>query len=112
MNAEARQSDIDIIDPYTGQPSRLPRELRDRIEERWGEPVLLYALADLDAGLRLARSWVVLGPAELAVVDETDSGLEWNTFARSRIRGVESRPGLSCRVMTLLAAPDAPPLAP
>ena len=34
MNAEARQSDIAIVDRYTGQPSRLPRELRDRIEER------------------------------------------------------------------------------
>ncbi len=107
----ARQSDDAIIDRYTGQPSRLPRELRDRIERRWGEPVLLYALADLDAGMRLSRNWVVLGPAELAVVSETESGLEWSMFARTKIHGVESRPGLSCHVLTLLGPPDEPPLS-
>jgi ATP-binding cassette subfamily B protein len=111
MNAEARKSDIEIIDRYTGQPSRLPRELRDRFEERAGEPVLLYALADLDAGLRLATTWVLLGPTELALVEETAAGFEWSTFARSRVQKLDSRPGLSCHVTTLLAAPDDPPLA-
>ncbi|MBW2282541.1 MAG: ATP-binding cassette domain-containing protein [Deltaproteobacteria bacterium] len=126
MNVEARKSDLEIIDRYVGQPSQLPRGLRDRIEQRWGEPVVLYGLADLDAGLRLARTWVVLGPAEIAVVRETGSAgtngdsergvpavesFEISTFPRSRVEQVESRPGLSCHVLTLLAEPDEPPLA-
>ena len=53
----------------------------------------------------------MLGSAEVAVVSEAEGGLEWTTFARSRIRVVESRPSLSCHVMTLLGPPDEPPLA-
>ncbi len=41
-----------IIARYTDQPTALPAELRARIEHAWGgEPVELYALADLDAAM-------------------------------------------------------------
>ncbi len=57
MRAEVRRNDEEIIARYTDQPGRLPRDLRRRIEQRWGGlPVQLYALADLDESMRLARS--------------------------------------------------------
>ena len=49
MTARIRHQDLEIIRRYTDQPDRLPAELRRRIEQRWGgDPVQLYALADLD----------------------------------------------------------------
>ena len=38
----------EIIKRYTNQPDHLPKELRLNIEKAWdGEPVQLYAMADL-----------------------------------------------------------------
>ena len=63
MSAEARDSNRKIIERYTGQPVRLPRDLRARIERSWGGlPVQLYAMADLDASMQLGQIWVALGP--------------------------------------------------
>ena len=59
-----------IIRRYTGQPERLPAQLRTRIERDWkGEPVQLYGLADLDARLQLSNTWVALGPTHLAIAE-------------------------------------------
>lgn len=68
---KTNQQDIDdrIIRRYTDQPSALPAEIRARIEQSWGgAPIHLYALADLDGSLRLAWTWVVLGPTHVAIV--------------------------------------------
>ena len=54
MTSHVRLSDREIIRRYTEQPEQLPGELRRRIEAQWGgEPVQLYALADLDEELML-----------------------------------------------------------
>jgi ATP-binding cassette subfamily B protein len=112
------QIDIDdrIIRRYTDQPAALPTDLRARIEQSWGGgPVLLYALADLDDELRLARTWVVLGPAHIAVVDgegtSPSPAPEIRTFERAHITAVHEAPGLSATVLTIVGAESAAPLA-
>jgi len=105
--------DQEIISRYIGQPARLPTELRARIEREWGnQPVQLYALADLDHGLRLHESWVALGPRHVAVARPAGEGA-WNVHSveRTRIRAVQESPGLSANALLLLGVPDDPPLA-
>ena len=105
--------DQEIISRYIGQPARLPTELRARIEREWGnQPVQLYALADLDHGLRLHESWLALGPRHVAVVRPAGDGA-WNVHSveRTRIRAVQESPGLSANALLLLGVPDDPPLA-
>ena len=105
--------DQEIISRYIGQPTRLPTELRARIEREWGnQPVQLYALADLDHGLRLHESWLALGPRHVAVVRPAGDGA-WNVHSveRTRIRAVQESPGLSANALLLLGVPDDPPLA-
>ena len=114
MKIETRESDLEIVRRYTDQPAHMPRELRHAIEARFGgEPVQLYALADLDAGLRLARTWLALGPEQLAVVrqPQADGPPEVSSFERARVREVRHTPGLSCNALAILAGPDEPPLA-
>ena len=105
--------DQEIISRYIGQPARLPTELRARIEREWGnQPVQLYALADLDHGLRLHESWLALGPRHVAVARPGGDGA-WNVHSveRTRIRAVQESPGLSANALLLLGVPDDPPLA-
>jgi hypothetical protein len=86
----------EIIGRYIGQPGQLPPALRARIERDWGdEPVQLYALADLDAGLRLGESWVALGPRRISVArplpdaDGPDRSWDVRTIDRERIQAVQ-----------------------
>ncbi|HJU67183.1 MAG TPA: ABC transporter ATP-binding protein [Gemmatimonadaceae bacterium] len=105
--------DQEIISRYIGQPARLPTELRARIEREWGnQPVQLYALADLDHGLRLHESWLALGPRHVAVARPAGAGA-WHVHSveRARIRAVQESPGLSANALLLLGVPDDPPLA-
>jgi ATP-binding cassette subfamily B protein len=105
--------DQEIISRYIGQPARLPAELRARIEREWGnQPVQLYALADLDHGLRLHESWVALGPRHVALARPVSEGT-WavHSVERSRIHAVQEAPGLSANTLLLLGMPDDPPLA-
>ena len=114
MAGQDSKLDQEIVARYTDQPKRLPAELRARIEARWGgRPVQLYALADLNASMQLVRTWVALGPDEVAIARESDAGDEWDlyAFARSRVRQVREVPGLSGSVLVFLAAPDEPALA-
>jgi ATP-binding cassette, subfamily B, bacterial len=105
--------DQEIISRYIGQPARLPTELRARIEREWGnQPVQLYALADLDHGLRLHESWLALGPRHVALARPAGDGA-WNVHSveRARIQAVQESPGLSANALLLLGVPDDPPLA-
>ena len=105
--------DTSIVARYTGQPTRLPSEIRDRIETAWGgEPVQLYAYADLDSSLRFAESWLTIGPNQIAVVRPTLQG-EWTitTFARSLLKEVTESPGLSATTLRFLGEPDQPAFA-
>ena len=57
-----------ILSRYTDQPERMPSAVRDRIERLWSnQPVQLYAMADLDASMRLGRIWRAVGPEQVAV---------------------------------------------
>jgi len=114
MTAPARQTDLDIIERYTDQPARLPAPVRRAIEDAMGgAPVLLYALADLDASMRLSRTWVALGPEQLAIAVASGDGAlsSVRTIERGELRKVREAPGLSCHVVTLLGEPDQPALA-
>jgi ATP-binding cassette subfamily B protein len=105
--------DQEIISRYIGQPARLPAELRARIEREWGnQPVQLYALADLDHGLKLHESWLALGPRHIALARPAADGA-WHvqSVERARIRAVQEAPGLSANTLLLLSVPDDPPLA-
>ena len=101
--------DQEIISRYIGQPASLPGELRARIEREWGdEPVQLYALADLDAGLRLGESWLVLGPRRVALASRiTDGVWDVDSVERSAIHTVDESPGLSANRLTLLGADES-----
>jgi ATP-binding cassette, subfamily B, bacterial len=122
--------DQEVITRYVGQPSRLPAEVRARIERAWGgEPVQLYALVDLDGAMRLNESWLALGPSHVAVVsasaerramsaerggDETAAPsvhLDLRVIERSRIRGLHEQPGLSANMLVISGEPNDPPLA-
>ncbi|MDX1648688.1 MAG: ABC transporter transmembrane domain-containing protein, partial [Myxococcota bacterium] len=112
MLADARsRADREILRRYTDQPSALPGTLRRTLERRMGEPVVLYALADLDARLRLAETWLALGPRSLAVARPRPGRCEIRILRRSQVQAVRLQPGLSCNVLRLLGAPDEPALA-
>ncbi len=109
----AVECDREIIDRYTDQPHRLPARLRAGIEEDFqGQPVQLYAMADLDASLRFAATWVALGPERVALAREDgDAHPVVRSFPRSSIRDVRLDPGLSCSSLSFLGDPDEPALA-
>ena len=69
--------------------------------------------SDLDPSMNLARTWVALGPDQLAIAHQpTGAGRsEIRNIERSRIGGVREAPGLSCNVLTILGAPGEPALA-
>ena len=112
MLTQRDDSDRQIIERYTDQPTLLPSELRRRIEESFdGEPIQLYALADLDGSLRLSQTWLALGTRAIAVARDVGGELEVRSFERRRIRDVRLEPGLSCNTLRFLAGPDEPALA-
>jgi hypothetical protein len=79
----------EIIGRYIGQPGQLPADLRARIEREWGdEPVQLYAMADLDAGMRLGESWVALGPSRVAVARAVNGSWDVRSIERAHIQAV------------------------
>src|ERR1041384_4815193 len=101
---EARHQTLDqaIVSRYTGQPARLPAELRRRIESAWNDrPVEIYAFADLGPTLRLSAAW---GAAVWG-------GGGPRTSPRGRLAPVGESPALSATTLTFLAAPGEPPLA-
>jgi ATP-binding cassette, subfamily B, bacterial len=103
----------EIISRYIRQPAQLPPELRARIELAWdAEPILLYALADLNQALVLGESWMALGASRIAVArPERSGGWAITSIDRARIRGVQLTPGLSANTLLLLGAPNEEPLA-
>ena len=121
---ETTQNTIDrrIIERYTDQPVRMPAEVRAAIEGAWGgRPVQLYALTDLDAGMRLGEAWLALGERDVAIARPdapkdtsgdagTDTAWRVHTLARADVRAVRETPGLSGSTLTLLGEPDEPAL--
>ncbi len=111
MHSPTSQRDRAIVDRYTDQPSVLPPDARAELERAFGDrPVQLYALADLDASLRLTEAWLAVGPEHVGLARRRGGAWDVTTVERGQIRSVEERPGLSCNVMTVLGSPDDPPL--
>jgi ATP-binding cassette, subfamily B, bacterial len=114
MDTQKIDTNSEIIKKYTDQPATMPKEIRDEIESSWkGQPVQLYALADLDSSLNLTQTWVALGPQELVIVYPSNgNGREKiKSFPRSQIKALREIPGLSCTILTLLGETDQPALA-
>ncbi len=107
MSEESLRRDRVIIERYLGQPSRLPRAVREQAEKALGGSVRLYALVDLDGRMNLVQRWLVLGDERIAVLDE--SGVR-EAFARSAVQSVREEPGLSATLLHVLAGPGESPL--
>jgi ATP-binding cassette subfamily B protein len=108
---QGNQHTIDrrIIERYTDQPARMPSDVRAAIEGAWGgRPVLLYALLDLDAGMRLVETWLALGEEHVAIARAEGRGWSVRTFHRDGIEAIRESPGLSGSTLTFLAAPGEP----
>ena len=104
--------DREIIERYTDQSARLPPDARAALEKTFGgDPVQLYAHADLDAALQLRSAWLALGPHHLGLARQTPDG-RWQctTTERNHIQKTEEQPGLSANTLTVLGDPDEPPL--
>ena len=112
MTAQALVTDRKIIERYTDQPAALPAELRREVEARMGgDEIHLYALADLDESLSLARVWLCVGAMQVAVARSDGRHTLIRTFARAAVRGVRLEPGLSCNTLRILGEPGEPALA-
>jgi ATP-binding cassette subfamily B protein len=109
-----------LLRHYTNQPDRLPPGLRERIETACdGQPVQLYALADLDNALRLRQSWVCLTPDWLVIARAPEPGhnggapddpeaFALKRIARAHILDLREEPSLSCTALTLHGEPGDP----
>ena len=103
----------EIITRYIRQPAQLPSDLRARIELGWdAEPILLYALADLDDALSLGESWMALGARHIAIARPAPGG-GWTieSVERTKVRAVQLTPGLSANILLLIGEPSEKPLA-
>src|SRR4029453_3533609 len=102
----------EIISRYIGQPPSLPSDLRAGLQRAWnGQPIQLYALADLDHTLKLGQQWLALGAPPIAVAPPAANGAwEIESIARSRIRALRDVPGLSANTLLLLGDEGAAPL--
>ena len=105
--------DTRIIERYTDQPARLPVELRRRIEERWkGDPVQLYAMADLDDSMSLTQRWFAIGARRAATARvRSDGSWRIDSFERRDIEAVREIPGLSSTSLVVLGPAGETPLA-
>jgi ATP-binding cassette subfamily B protein len=106
---DQRTIDRRIVERYTDQPASMPVPVRSVIEGAWGgRPVLLYAMVDLDAGMRLAESWLALGEERVAIAHRAGDGWRVESFERERITALRETPGLSGSALTFLGEPDEP----
>jgi hypothetical protein len=126
MKPTFQHIDEQIIARYTDQPSVLPASLRAHIEAAWGGgPVELYAFADLDHAMRLAATWIALGPTHIAVarVPAGDAGgadvpivesgrataaddADVRVIEIARATAIHEAPGLSATTLSVLGAPS------
>jgi len=105
--------DVDIVRRYTNQPSMLPDTIRQHVENKTaGEPVQLYAYADLDSRMMLGEQWVAITASHLLIIDVINQSPSKTTLIdRQQIQSIVEKPGLSCTVMVIQAKGQNNPLA-
>ena len=94
---EGMLTDEGLISKTLQQPAVIPEEVSAKVEELWlADQIFLYAMVDLDEGLNLRASWVVLGQKRLAIARLTEDDI-WaiQDIQRSEIHDVVESPGLS-----------------
>jgi ATP-binding cassette, subfamily B, bacterial len=104
MAAQNKRNNSDLMKRYTTQPEVLPVALRAQIERKIdGQPVQLYALADLNQSMQLSEIWVVLSPDCLVIAESIDDGdrYAFNIIDRGLISAVYEIPGLSCSSLVI-----------
>ena len=106
----ARLSDQERMERELRQSAILPREIRRKIETSWsGDPIQFFALIDVDSGLNLTESWLVLGKNHVGFSFQTDEGWKVESRLRKDIQSVHDLPGLSLNRLTLGSRdPDVP----
>ncbi len=105
-------TNADLIKKYTDQPPAMPKEIRRKVEKHWNNrPVQLYGMADLDASMKLASTWVALGEKHLAIVTKSKDGEKIRNIDISDIKAVKETPGLSSASLAFIGEPGEPPLA-
>ena len=68
-------SDAELAERYTDQPARLPDGVRAELSRALdGEPLLAYALVDLNEELELCERWVALSRHWLVTIGDQGSG--------------------------------------
>jgi len=112
-NPVLNKQDVDIVKRYTDQPSALPNNIRQHIENQTaGEAVQLYAYADLDNHMMLTQQWIALTTAYLIIVDVVDQSPGKTTLiCRQSIHSILEKPGLSCTVAVVQGKGKNSPLA-
>ncbi|WOO43362.1 ABC transporter ATP-binding protein [Rubellicoccus peritrichatus] len=112
MNSQSFQHNRRLLQRYTDQPDVLPDAIRRKVESAWGgQAIQLYAMGDLDASLKLAQIWLLVGAEHCAVVRETEGDLDVTSFPRSKIKDVRETAGLSCTQLSLRSETGEPSLA-
>lgn len=107
---EVRSREKVLVEQGLDEAIAMPAKTRADIEKALGDDVIeLYALADLDASLRPAKTWVALGARKLVLAFE--GGGDPEVIERSSIREISEAPGLSCSVLRVGAGKGAAPLA-
>ncbi|MGI9627283.1 MAG: ABC transporter ATP-binding protein, partial [Longimicrobiales bacterium] len=108
----SKQTTLDsrIVERYTNQPVRMPDRVQAEVEARLGgEPVQLYAMADLNGAMKLTEHWVALSETRGATAQTRDDGsLRVDTFERRDVTSVREVPGISSTVLSFLAGPGEP----
>ncbi|MCC7405045.1 MAG: ABC transporter ATP-binding protein [Bdellovibrionales bacterium] len=95
-------SEVEQIGHYTAQPAALPAALKILVEEQThGEPMVAYAMVDLDERFRLTERWLGLTKSWLVTATPTEIGWKVQTIERSRVSRVCEVSGLSCNRLYL-----------
>ncbi|MBT5096021.1 MAG: ABC transporter ATP-binding protein [Halobacteriovoraceae bacterium] len=116
MNTITTEKKKKFIEKYLVQKGSLPQEVKILVSpNRPVAKIELYALADLDETLRLAKTWVVLTAEHLYLVPEVETGNETQytiecTIPLSKMVKVTEVGSLGCTTMSFLQSDDLPPL--
>jgi ATP-binding cassette, subfamily B, bacterial len=110
MQTSAKQ----IFERYFDQPMMLPRGLRQRIEKACGgAAVEIYAMADLDASMKLCQVWLCLTRNEIIIARPASqhSDETIRIERRSSLQKINEVHGMSCTTVHLFNKLDEHPFA-